>query len=73
MKTKPQTAPKLLTVPEVAEICGIAPETVRRMTDRGAMPQPCRLGRAVRYRLDEIEAWIADYCPDLSKRGPSNA
>lgn len=59
----------LLTVPEVAEICGIAPETVRRLTDRGAMPRPCRLGRAVRYRLDEIEQWIQDNCPDLSKRG----
>ena len=64
---------KLLTVPETAELCSISDEHVRRMTDRGAMPKPCRLGRAVRYRLDEIEAWIADYCPDLSKRGPSNA
>ena len=60
---------RLLTVPEVAQICGIAPETVRRLTDRGAMPRPCRLGRAVRYRLDEIEQWIQDNCPDLSKRG----
>ena len=69
MKTKPQTAPKLLTVPEVAEICGIAPETVRRMTDRGAMPKPVRLGRAVRYRLADLEDWIQSGCPDLSKRG----
>ncbi|MDP1560262.1 MAG: helix-turn-helix domain-containing protein [Pirellulaceae bacterium] len=58
---------RLLTVPDVGQICGIAPETVRRMTDRGAMPKPVRLGRAVRYRLDDIEAWIADGCPDLSK------
>ena len=55
---------RLLTVPEVAEICGVASETVRRMTDRGAMPMPVRLGRAVRYRLDEIEQWIQDGCPD---------
>ena len=60
---------RLLTVPDVAEVCSIAPETVRRMTDRGAMPMPVRLGRAVRYRLDEIESWIADGCPDLSKGG----
>ena len=69
MTTKPKTAAKLLTVPEVAEICGIAPETVRRMTDRGAMPKPVRLGRAVRYRLSCLENWIADGCPDLSTRG----
>ena len=73
MTTKPQTAAKLLTVPEVAEICGIAPETVRRMTDRGAMPAPVRLGRAVRYRLSDLESWIQSGCHDLSKRGPSNA
>jgi len=60
---------KLLPVPDVAELCGIAPETVRRLTDRGAMPKPVRLGRAVRYRLADIETWIADGCPDLSKRG----
>ena len=60
---------KLLTVPEVAEICGIASETVRRMTDRGAMPKPVRLGRAVRYRLSDLESWINDGCRDLSKRG----
>ena len=58
---------RLGTVPDVAEICSIAPETVRRLTDRGAMPMPVRLGRAVRYRLDEIESWIQDGCPDLSK------
>ena len=62
---KPKT--RLLTVPYVAEMCGVAPETVRRLTDRGAMPKPVRLGRAVRYRLAEIESWITDGCPDLSK------
>lgn len=67
METK--TKQRLLTVPDVAEICGIAPETVRRLTDRGAMPAPVRLGRAVRYRLDEIHEWIDAGCPDLSKGG----
>ena len=68
------SAKLLLTVPEVAEICGIASETVRRMTDRGAMPMPVRLGRSVRYRRvgdDEtqaIEPWIDAGCPDLSKK-----
>ena len=66
---------KLVAVPEVAEICGVAPETIRRLTDRGAMPMPVRLGRAVRYLLygsdetKQIEPWIEAGCPDLSKRG----
>ena len=69
MQTETTPKQRLLTVPEVAEICGVAPETVRRMTDRGAMPAPVRLGRAVRYRLDQIESWIEAGCPDLSKGG----
>ena len=60
---------RLGTVDDVAAMCSIASETVRRLTDRGAMPKPVRLGRAVRYRLNEIEAWISDGCPNLSKRG----
>ena len=63
-----ETKQRLLTVSAVAEMCSVAPETVRRLTDRGAMPAPVRLGRAVRYRLDQIEEWLDDGCPDLSKR-----
>ena len=69
MNATPKPKQQLLTVPDVAELCSIAPETVRRLTDRGTLPRPVRLGRAVRYRLDEIEQWIQDNCPDLSKRG----
>jgi predicted DNA-binding transcriptional regulator AlpA len=29
-------------------------------------PQPIRLGRAVRYRRDELERWIAAGCPDAA-------
>ena len=60
---------KLLTVTETAELCSISDEHVRRMTDRGAMPKPVRLGRAVRYRLSDLESWVNAGCPDLSKRG----
>ena len=58
---------RLAGVPAVAEMCDVAPETIRRLTDRAAMPKPVRLGRSVKYRLDDIEAWINDGCPDLSK------
>ena len=75
MHNKSKHKQRLLSVSEVAEICGIAPETVRRLTDRGAMPKPVRLGRTVRYPLDgsdqtnAITPWIEAGCPDLSKRG----
>lgn len=60
---------RLVDTVYVGETLDVAPETVRRLTDRGAIPMPVRLGRSVRYRLAEIEKWIADDCPDLSKGG----
>ena len=69
MKLTTKFKQRLLTVSVVAEICGVAPATIRRMTDSGAMPLPVRLGRAVRYRRDDIMDWIDDGCPDLSKLG----
>jgi len=59
---------RLLTVHDVAIICGVSSETIRRLTNRGAMPKPLKQGRAVRYRTDEIDRWIAEDCPDLSRR-----
>ena len=56
---------RLLTAQEVAAMCGVVPDTVRRMSDRGSMPAPVRLGRAVRWRLGDIDEWIADSCPGM--------
>lgn len=58
----------LMTVEDVALRCHIHPDTVRRMTDRGATPKPVRLGRAVRYREGEIESWISEGCPSMSRK-----
>lgn len=63
---KPNAGQQLASVSQVAEICGISAEHVRRLADRGAMPAPVRLGRSVRFRLAEIEAWMQAGCPDRS-------
>jgi predicted DNA-binding transcriptional regulator AlpA len=30
-------------------------------------PEPVRLGRSVRYRVDEVRSWLAAGCPPRSK------
>ncbi len=58
---------KLVTVNEVAELCGVSPTTVRRLADRGATPPTVSLGRLVKFQKAQIEKWIADGCPDMRR------
>ncbi len=43
---------------EVASYLRCSPSTVRRMVRRGLIPH-YRLGKLVRFRLSEIERWLA--------------
>jgi len=60
MSTTDHPARKLLSIDDVAKMLAVCPNTVRNLTDRGDLPSPIRLGRAVRYRLADVEAWIAN-------------
>ncbi len=52
---------RLLRVSEVAKTLSVSSRTIWRMTDRGELPRPVRIGtRMVRWRESEIEAYIAD-------------
>lgn len=46
-----------LTTDELADRLGVVPETVRSWRQRGTGPAYIRLGRAIRYREPEVEAW----------------
>jgi excisionase family DNA binding protein len=48
----------LLTAREVAGRLGVAPDTVLRWTRRGELPAVKLPGGAVRYREDELDAWL---------------
>lgn len=52
----------LVTTGELARMLGCSKRHVSNMVRRGAMPRPVRLGRAIRWRREEIECWIADGC-----------
>ncbi|MBF4549251.1 helix-turn-helix transcriptional regulator [Pseudoclavibacter sp. VKM Ac-2888] len=59
----------LLTTEQAAEMLAIRPDLLREWKyldlrdggDRG--PQAIKLGRLVRYRLSELEAWIGRHNP----------
>ena len=48
---------RMLTAREVAETLGVAPKTVLRWTSERGLPG-YRIGRALRYREGDVEAWL---------------
>jgi len=57
--------PELLDVNHVARLLTCAPRTVYRLADAGKLPRPMRLGALVRWRREEVLAWITDGCPTV--------
>ena len=55
---------ELLTLPEVAELCQVAPRTVWGWARDGISPPPLKIGKGtVRYSRAAYLAWIAAGCP----------
>ena len=63
-------APLLLDAKALAEKLSISKATVWRMRDAGKLPRPVRLGSCVRWRLTDVECWLADGCPALASARP---
>ena len=58
----------LVNASDVAHLLKISTRTLWRMRSTGQLPLPVRLGGAVRWRLDEIQNWIAAGCPTGGSR-----
>lgn len=61
MDQRKQDAPPraVITAQEVADMIGVHVQWVYKETRRGRIPH-IRLGRAIRYRPESIEQWLAD-------------
>jgi excisionase family DNA binding protein len=53
-----------LNIKELAIILGVSVRHVERMDAAGKLPKPLRLGRAKRWRYEEIKSWLAAGCPE---------
>jgi len=49
---------RLLTPAEVAEYLGVPEKTLAQWRSDRHGPLPLRIGRYVRYRLPDVEAWV---------------
>lgn len=57
----------LIDAQMLAEKLNVHAVTIRKWQLSGKIPAPVRIGRAVKWRLVEIDAWIKASCPPRSK------
>jgi excisionase family DNA binding protein len=48
----------LLTTQQVSELVGLSKDTLNRLRLKGGGPPFVHMGRAVRYKLSEVYAWM---------------
>lgn len=51
---------ELINTKQAARRCGLSPRTMEKRRCAGLAPAWVRLGRAVRYDVAELDAWIAE-------------
>jgi predicted DNA-binding transcriptional regulator AlpA len=56
--------PLLLSARDLAVMLRLGIRTVRAMDAAGKLPAPLRVGGSVRWRLDELRAWLDAGAPD---------
>ena len=62
-----QSAPLLLAAAEAAKLLSISERHFYKLHSSGRVPRPIRLGRAVRWRADELREWLAAGAPSRSQ------
>ena len=53
----------LLTADQTATLLGVGRSTFYRLHSSGRVPLPIRLGGSVRWRAEELRAWVREGCP----------
>lgn len=62
-KTEQQQPALMATVGDVARMLHISVRQVWRLHSTGRLPSPVRLGCCIRWRVDEIRAFVEAGCP----------
>jgi len=61
-----EAEPLLITAEELAGLLQVSIRSLWRLRSAGQIPPPIRLRKVVRWRLVEIEDWLAKGCPAQS-------
>lgn len=58
---------RLIDVVELSRITVLSKATLWRHHDAGLIPNGCRIGRSVRWRLRDIRQWLDLGCPPVTE------
>lgn len=64
---EPARKRRLGTVRDVAGVLSVSDRHVYRLADAGKMPQPIKLGGAVRWDMEIVMDWVSAGCPNVAK------
>jgi predicted DNA-binding transcriptional regulator AlpA len=53
---------------QAASFLGVAPKTLANWRSQGKGPKFCRLGRAIAYRQEDLDVFVADALTDPSDK-----
>jgi len=53
----------LITAAQFAQKLQVSTRTLWRMRDAGRLPKSLQVGGGIRWRLSDVERWVADGCP----------
>jgi len=67
LKTDEKTRPLLVDVREAARLLSVCERTVANMVGRGEL-KPIRIGRAVRFAVADLRAWVERQTKEKSER-----
>jgi predicted DNA-binding transcriptional regulator AlpA len=64
--TTPETVPELLTLREMAALCGVSQRTAWGWAESGVSPAPLKIGKGVvRYSRRAYSDWVSRGCPRI--------
>ncbi|MEX0702386.1 MAG: helix-turn-helix domain-containing protein [Planctomycetales bacterium] len=52
-----------LTPEDLAKMLKVSERTLWRLLSGGKIPEPVRIGGSTRWRLAEVQEWVAGGCP----------
>jgi excisionase family DNA binding protein len=64
--TTPPTEPRLLTIREISAYLGVPVQTLYSWRSNGTGPRGLKVGRHVRYRREDLDAWLDERSRDES-------
>ena len=64
IETHREQQPLACSAQQLAHRLGVSLRHVRRMDSAGLLPKPVRLGRSVRWPVDEVQTWLKAGAPN---------